>query len=218
MNFYLAILRRDVSLAFRDGWQAASGLLFFVLVVMMLAFGIGTDPMLLRRIAPGAIWTAALLASLLSLDRLFAADHEDGTLDRLLSSPIPAESMALAKMLAHWLTTGLPLTLFSPAAALLMAVPLAVVPVLMVSLALGTLLLTLIGGAIAALMVGSRRGGLTIALLALPLYVPVLIFGASALDKALAGGNADSTILFLAAMLALALPLAPLGAAAALQE
>ncbi len=214
----LAIVRREVRLSLREGWQAATALLFFILVVMLLAFGIGPDPVLLRRVAPGALWTAALLSCLLSLDRIFAADHYDGMLDRLLASPVPAEGTALAKMLAHWLTTGLPLTVFSPAAGLLMNVPAAVMPVMVASLAIGTLLLTLVGGAMAALMAGSRRGGLTIALLTLPLYVPVLIFGAGALDKALAGKEAGHAVLFLAALLCAALPLAPLGAAAALRE
>ena len=212
------MVRRDVALALTQGWQAATALLFFILVVMLLVFGVGPDPVLLRRLAPGAIWTAALLAGLLSLDRLFAADHEDGTLDRLLCSPVPAELVVLAKMLAHWLTSGLPLTLASPAAALLLGLPPAAMPVLAASLLMGTLLLTLVGGVMAALTVGARRGGLTIALLALPLYVPVLIFGAATLDRTLDGREATGTLLFLAALLVAALPLAPVAAAASLRE
>jgi heme exporter protein B len=212
------IVMRDVRLAARQGWQIVTALLFFLLVIVLLAFGIGPDPALLRLVAPGAVWVAALLASLLSLDRMFAADHEDGSLDLLLASPASAEGIAIAKMLAHWLVTGLPLTLISPLAGLLLRMPAEAVGAMVLCLLLGTPTLSLTGGAIAALMVGARRGGMLIALLALPLFVPVLIFGAGALDKALAGGSIGGTLAFLGALFAVALPLAPIAAAASLRE
>jgi heme exporter protein B len=218
VNTILALAGRDVRLAARQGWQVATALLFFLLVVVLLAFGIGPDPKLLRLIAPGAIWVAALLSCLLSLDRMFAADHEDGSLDMMLASPAAAEAVALAKMVAHWLTAGLPLALVSPVAGLLLSVPPSAMPVIAASLLLGTASLSLVGGAIAALLVGARRGGVLVALLALPLFVPVLIFGAGAADHAIDGGDATGTLAFLAALLALALPLSPIAAAASLRE
>ena len=218
MQIFLALVGRDLRLALREGWQVASALLFFLLILVLLAFGVGPDPVLLRLIAPGAIWVAALLSCLLSLDRLFSDDADQGALDQLLAAPVPTELLVLAKMTAHWLTTGLPLTILSPVAAMLLHVPAFAWPVLIAALALGTPVLSLTGGAIAALMVGARRAGMLTALLILPLYVPALIFGAGALSKAIAGGSAAGTLIFLAAQLAVALPLAPIAAAAALED
>ncbi len=222
MTAFGAIIARDLRSAMREGWQVATALLFFLLLIVLLAFGVGPDPALMRLIAPGAIWTAALLACLLSLDRVFAADEGDGTLDAMLASPVSAEMLALAKMLAHWLLTGLPLTLVSPVAALLLHVPAAAMPAIILSLAVGTPVLSLTGGVTAALTARARRGGLLVALLTLPLYVPVLIFGAGAAAKAIAGatvtGSAGGPLLFIAALLVLFLPLAPIAAAAALEE
>jgi heme exporter protein B len=218
MNIFCAILRRDLRLALRAGWQAPATLLFFLLVIVLLAFGVGPDPAVLQTIAPGAVWVAALLASLLSLDRLFASDAEDGSLDQLLIAPIAPQLVALAKMTAHFLTTGLPLAIVSPLGGLFLNLPQAAMGAMAASLLIGTPVLSLVGGAIAALLVGARRGGVLVALLALPLCIPVLIFGAGAIAKALAGGDPTGPLIFIAALLALALPLAPIAAAAALQE
>ncbi len=218
MRLFRILLARELRLALRQGWQVPATLVFFLLVIVLLAFGIGPDPAKLQPVAPGAIWVAALLSALLSLDRLFAADAEDGSLDQILTAPIPAELLALAKMAAHWLTTGLPLALLSPVAALLLDMPAAATLAAMASLLIGTPVLSLIGGAIAALLIGARRGGVLVALLALPLCIPVLIFGAGTIDKALAGGAFYGPLLFIAALLAVALPLAPIAAAAALEE
>jgi heme exporter protein B len=212
------ILQRELRLSLRQGGQLLTSILFFILVIMLLAFGVGPDPQLLQSIAPGAIWVAALLSCLLSLERVFGSDFESGALDQLQASPLSGETLALAKMLAHWLTSGLPLTLASVAAGLLLHLPLAAVFAMLASLALGTPVLSLIGGAIAALLLGARRGSLILTLLLLPLYIPTLIFGAASIQKALAGGSYLGPLSFLAALLALALPLAPLAAAAALEE
>ena len=222
---YFALLRRELRLAARQGWQLATTLFFFLLVIVLLAFGVGPDPALLQPLAPGAVWVAALLACLLSLDRLWAVDAADGSLDALLAAPVPRETLAFAKMSAHWLTTGLPLAIVSPLGGLLLHLPAPALVAMPLALALGTPVLSLVGGAVAALAVGARRGGLLLALLALPLYVPVLIFGAGGVSKALAAttvtaGLADAAgpLAFVAALLAAALPLAPLAAAAALGE
>ena len=217
MSLFLTILARDLYLARQDGWQFATGTLFFLLVVMLIAFGTGSDPRLLQDVAPGALWVAALLACLLSLDRIFIDDHADGSLDRLMASPAPLETVALAKMAGHWLTSGMPLVLVSPLAGLLLHVPIHAMPVIAVSLLTGTPVLSLTGGAISAVMLGAR-GGMLAALLVLPLYVPVLIFGAVAAGRAITGDDPASPLLLLTAMLAAALPLAPMGAAAALRE
>ena len=218
MKIFLAILLRDLRLAAGAGWQLPSTLLFFLLVIVLLAFGVGPDPTVLRTIAPGAVWVAALLAALLSLDRLFAADAEDGSLEQILVAPIQAELIALAKMTAHFLTTGLPLAIVSPLGALLLGLSLPATLAMVFSLLLGTPVLSLIGGAIAALLIGARRGGVLVALLALPLFIPALIFGAAAIEKALLGGSPTGPLTFLAALLALALPLCPIAAAAALED
>jgi heme exporter protein B len=215
---FLPILHRDLRLSLRQGGQLLTAILFFILVVMLLAFGVGPDPQLLQSIAPGAVWVAALLSSLVSLERLFGADHEAGALDMLQASPVSGEALALAKMLAHWLTNGLPLTIASLAAGLLLHLLLRADLAMLAALALGTPVLSLLGGAIAALLLGARRGSLILTLLLLPLYIPTLIFGAAAIQKALANGSSAGPLGFLAALLALALPLAPIAAAAALEE
>ena len=217
MSVFLIILARDLRLARQDGWQFATGILFFLLVVMLIAFGIGPDPKLLQAVAPGAIWVAALLACLLSLHRVFDDDREDGSLDRLMASPVPLESVALAKMASHWLISGAPLVLISPLTGLLLHVPAHAMPAIALSLLAGTPVLSLTGGAISAIMLGARGGMLT-ALLILPLYIPVLIFGAAAAGRAITGDDPASPLLLITAMLAIALPLAPVGAAAALAE
>jgi heme exporter protein B len=212
------ILVRELRLALRQGGQLLTAVLFFILVIMLLAFGVGPDPLLLQSIAPGAVWVAALLSCLLSLERLFGADYEAGALDQLQASPLSGEALVFAKMVAHWLTSGLPLTIASLAAGLLLHLPLPAIVAMLAALALGTPVLSLLGGAIAALLLGARRGSLILTLLLLPLYIPTLIFGAAAIQKALAGGSCAGPRGFLAALLALALPLAPIAAAAALEE
>ncbi|HWK46780.1 MAG TPA: heme exporter protein CcmB [Stellaceae bacterium] len=218
MSVFRAVLRRDLSLAMRQGGDAVMAVLFFVLAAILFPFGVGPEASVLARIAPGVVWVCALLAALLSLDRLFQAEWEDGTLDLLVLSPLPLELIVLAKCLAHWLVSGLPLVLAAPVVALLLQMEPTAVPRLVVALALGTPSLSLLGGMGAALSLGARRGGVLLALLVLPLTVPILIFGAAAVDEALAGGAVRAHFLVLGAFLALALPLCPLAAAAALRQ
>ncbi|KPF86699.1 heme transporter [alpha proteobacterium AAP38] len=217
MSGFLRLLRRDLRLALRQGADAAMAVLFFVLCVIMFPFGIGPEPGVLARIAPGVILVAALLASLLSLDRLFQADHEDGSLELLSLSSLPMEAVAAAKILAHWLVTGLPLILAAPLLALFLNLPTDGFPILLLTLLLATPLLSLIGGIGAALTLGARRGGVLLPLLVLPLYIPALIFAAAAVDSVLTGQSARPHLLLLSGLLAASLPLSPWGAAAALR-
>ncbi|MFY8095232.1 MAG: heme exporter protein CcmB [Niveispirillum sp.] len=217
MSSFLRLLRRDLRLALRQGADAAMAVLFFVLCVIMFPFGIGPEPGVLARIAPGVILVAALLASLLSLDRLFQADHEDGSLELLSLSALPMEAVAAAKILAHWLVTGLPLILAAPMLALFLNLPADGFPILLTTLLLTTPLLSLIGGIGAALTLGARRGGVLLPLLVLPLYIPALIFAAAAIDSVLTGQSARPHLLLLSGLLAASLPLSPWGAAAALR-
>jgi heme exporter protein B len=192
--------------------------MFFVLTAMLFPFGLGPEPNLLARIAPGVVWVTALLSVLLSLERVFLADYEDGALELLALSPVPLSVVVLAKTAAHWLTTGLPLLVAAPVIALMYAMPVEVYPALIAAMALGTPSLSLIGAVGAALTVGARRGGILIPLLVLPLYIPVLIFGVAAADAALAGLAVRPHLLLLGAMLLAALPLAPWAAAGALRQ
>ncbi len=191
---------------------------FFVLAVILFPFGVGPEPEVLARIGSGIIWVTALFAALLSLDRLFLADYEDGSLEALALSPLPLTLIALAKILAHWLVTGLPLALVAPILALILGVDAAGYPALIGAMALGTPSLSLIGAIGAALTLGARRGGVLLSLLILPLYVPVLILGAGAVEAAISGLGARPHLLILAAMAAAALPLAPLAASAAIRQ
>lgn len=218
MSGFAALVRRDLRLALRQGSDTATVLAFFVLVVSLFPFGVGAAPQTLAAIAAGIVWVAALLAALLSLDRLFQADWEDGTLDLLLLSPLSPPALVLAKALAHWLTTGLPLILLSPLLALLMQLDGKAIPTLMLSLALGTPLLTLIGAIGAALVLGARRGGVLLSLLVLPLYIPALIFGVAAVEAAATGQAARPHLLLQGALLLGALALAPLAAGLALRQ
>ncbi|WP_029012361.1 heme exporter protein CcmB [Niveispirillum irakense] len=217
MTRWLRLLRRELRLALRQGADAAMAVLFFVLCVVMFPFGIGPEPNVLARIAPGVILVAALLASLLSLDRLFQADYEDGSLELLSLSPLGLEAVAAAKLVAHWLVTGLPLILAAPLLALFLNLPADGFPILLLTLALTTPLLSLIGGVGSALTLGARRGGVLLPLLVMPLYVPALIFAAAAIDSALMGHSARPHLLLLGGLLAGAATLAPLGTAAALR-
>lgn len=211
------LFMRDLRIALRRQADTAAALVFFFLVVSLFPLGIGPEPALLRRLASGVIWVAALLATLLSLPRLFADDHQDGTLEQLLLAAAPLPLLVLAKIGAHWLGSGLLLALLSPLLALQFDLDGAAIGVLVLSLLLGTPLLSLIGAIMAALTLGLRGGGVLLALLVLPLYVPVLVFGAGAVEASLAGLAVSAQLSLLGAMLALALFLAPWAAAWALR-
>ncbi len=209
----VALLRRELALALRAGGGAAQGLVFFLIVVLLVPFGIGPEPEALARVAPGTLWIAALLSCLLTLDRLFQTDYEDGTLDALALCPLPLESVVAVKAVAHWLTTGLPLTVIAPLLALTLQLPAQAYPWLIAALAVGTPALSALGAVGAALVLGLRRGGLLIGVLTLPLYIPTLIFGARAAIDA-AGGQDPLPALALTGALSLAiLALAPFAAA-----
>jgi len=214
----LRIVGRDLRLALRQRSDAGLVVLFFVLTAALFPFGVGPELNVLARIAPGVIWVTALLAVLLSLERLFLSDYEDGGLELMALAPTPLTLTVLAKVIAHWLTTGLPLLAAAPLLALLYNMDASAFPVLLAAMALGTPSLSLIGAIGAALTLGARRGGVLIPLLVLPLYVPILIFGVGAIDAALAGLSPRPHLLFLAAILLAALPFAPLAAAAAVRQ
>ena len=218
MSAFLALLRRDLRLALRQGSDAALVVVFFILAAVLYPFAIGPDPALLGRIAGGVVWVTALLAALLSLERLFLADHQDGALDLLALAPEPMVLIVLAKVAAHWLTTALPLIAAAPVVALMLGASADAVPPLIAALALGTPSLSLIGAIGAALSLGARRGGVLIPLLVLPLYIPVLIFGAAAVEAALTGTSLYAPLAIRAARLLAALPLAPLAAAAGVRN
>jgi len=217
MKAFLALIRRDLAIAFRTGGGGALGVAFFVIAATLVPFGVGPLPELLSRIAPGMLWIAALLACLLTLDRLFQADVEDGTMDVLALSPVPLELVVLAKCIAHWLTTGLPLLLAAPVMALTLRMPEVGYPAMIASLALGTPALSLIGAIGAALTAGMRRGGVLTAVLVLPLYVPTLILGALAVNASAMDLPAAPYLMLSGAITLAALPLAPFVAAAALR-
>jgi heme exporter protein B len=209
---------RDIRLAVRGGGGALMGALFFLIVVVMVPFAVGPDLKLLARIGPAILWLGALLASLLALDRLFAIDYEDGSLDLLMTAPTPLEVSVAVKALAHWLTTGLPLVIIAPLLGLLLNVELNAMGALMLTLAAGTPALTFIGLIGAALSVALRRGGLLLAVLVLPLTVPVLIFGVAAADAAISGTGAFSPAFIILCALSLAsFIIGPFAAAAALR-
>jgi heme exporter protein B len=219
MSAFLALLKRDMRLAVRVGGGALMGALFFLIVVVMVPFAVGPDLNLLARIGPAILWLGALLASLLALDRLFAADHEDGSLDLLIMGPVPLELAVAAKAIAHWLTTGLPLVVVSPLLGLMLNVELHAMGPLMLTLAAGTPALTFIGLIGAALSVALRRGGLLLAVLILPLTVPVLIFGVAAARAATVGPAPFGPPFTILCALSLAsLVLGPVAAAAALRH
>lgn len=217
MNLFLNIFLRDVRLALRQGSTGTLAVGFFVLVIVLFPLAIGPELVLLSRISAGVLWVAALLASLLSLDRLFQADFEDGSLELLMLTPLPAELMVLAKCAAHWLTAGLPLVVVSPVLALLLNMEPAGIPVLVYTLLLGTPILSFAGAVGAALTVGIRRGGVLLSLVVLPLYIPVIIFGVSAVDAQVQGLGAGAHITILAALSLFAVVAAPWAAAAALR-
>jgi heme exporter protein B len=217
MSAFLTLVARELRLAFRQGGDAAMVIAFFVLTVVLFPFGVGPEPELLQRIAAGIVWVTALLAALLSLERLFQADYEDGSLEALALLPLPLEAQVLAKCLAHWLVTGLPLIIVAPLLALVLHLDPAGYPALIAGMVLGTPILSLIGAVGAALSLGARRGGVLLSLLVLPLYIPVLIFGVAAIEAEIAGLGARPDLLLLAALLVFAVGLVPFAAAAALR-
>lgn len=213
----IALLTRDLRLAFRSGGGFGLALAFFLIVATLVPFGVGAEGATLSRIAGGVLWVGALLACLLSLDRLFQTDWEDGSLDLLATAPVPLEGAVAVKALAHWLTTGLPLTLAAPVLGLLLNLPPAAYGWLVLSLALGTPALSVIGAFGAALTVGVKRGGLLLSLLVLPLYVPTLIFGAEAVRRGAEGLDAATPLLLLAGITLGAAATLPFAAAAAIR-
>ena len=217
MSPFSALLRRDVGLALRLGGGGGIGLAFFVLTVVLLPLGVGAEGQVLGRIGGGLLWIAALLAALLSLDRLFQADWEDGSLDQLMLAPMPLEQVVLVKAAAHWLTTGLPMTLAAPVLGAMLQLPASAMPVLVAAMAAGTPALSLIGAVGAAITVGVRRGGLLLSILVLPLYVPTLVFGARAVERALLAFDPVPALALTGAVTLLAAAVAPFAAAAALR-
>ncbi|MFD1794390.1 heme exporter protein CcmB [Paracoccus aurantiacus] len=213
----IALLLRDLRLATRAGGGFGLGLGFFLILCALIPFGTGPDTDVLASIAPGILWVGALLACLLSLDRIFALDFEDGSLDLIATSPIPLECAVIAKAAAHWLTSGLPLIVAAPLFGVLLQMPAAANGWLVLSLLIGTPALSLLGAFGAALTVGLRRGGLLLSLLVLPLYVPTLIFGAEATRRGAAGMDASTPLVFLAAITLLTVALIPFAAAAAIR-
>ena len=218
MTPLFGLFRCELRLSLRQGGDIGLVLGFFVLAVLMFPFGVGPEPELLGRIGAGIIWVAALLAAVLSLDRLFAVDYADGGLDLIALSASPLEFVVLAKGAAHWVTTGLPLCVISPVLAVLVDLDPSAIPVLTLGLLIGTPALSLLGAIAAALTLGARRPGILVSLLVLPLYLPVLIFATGAVEATLAADGARAHLLLLGAMTLAALPLAPLAAAAALRQ
>ena len=212
-----ALLTRDLRLAMRAGGGFGLGLAFFLLLAVLVPLGVGPEGGVLGRIAPGILWVGALLSCLLSLDRIFALDFEDGSLDLLATSPMPLEAVVAVKALAHWVVTGVPLTVVAPVLGVLLNLPVEGYGWLVLSLALGTPALSMIGAFGAALVVGVKRGGLLLSLLVLPLYVPTLIFGAEVVKRGAAGLEAGVPVLLLAGITLGAVALLPFAAAAAIR-
>jgi len=212
-----SLIAREIRLAARRPAEVATPLLFFAIVTSLFPMGVSPEPAILRTLAPGVLWVAALLSTLLSLNRLFAIDYSEGTLEQLALLPHPLAALAGAKVVAHWLTSGLPLLLLSPLLAIQLSLPEQAYGTLLTSLALGTPVLSLIGGIGAALTLGLRGGGVLLSLVVLPLYTPVLIIGAAAVSASAAGLNPDAYLSLLGAFVALAAAFAPWATAAALR-
>ncbi|MBW7984978.1 heme exporter protein CcmB [Enterobacillus tribolii] len=213
----MTLLRRELKIALRNASEIINPLWFFLIVITLFPLSIGPEPQLLARIAPGVVWVAALLASLLSLERLFKDDYLDGSLEQLMLMPSPLALTVLGKVIAHWLVTGLPLLILSPLVALLLAFDAATWRAVALTLLLGTPTLSFIGAIGVALTVGLRKGGVLLSLLVLPLYIPVLIFATSTIDAASMGLPIGGYLAILGAMLAGSMTLAPFAAAAALR-
>lgn len=218
MTAFLALLKRDLTLAVREGAALGTALGFFLVVVAMLPLGLGPDLKLLSRIAPGILWIALLLAALLSLPRMLEADHEDGSLEVMATAPLPLELAVAAKALAHWISTGIPLALMAPVLGLMLNLDLALTPALIATTLAGTPAISFLGAIGAALTLRARRGGLLLALLVLPLYIPTLIFGISAMGfSGLGQDGFSASFLILSAISVASIALAPVAAAAALR-
>ena len=217
MSAFFAVIRRDLVLAFRRRAEIANPIFFFIIVVTLFPFGVGTNPKLLQAMAPGIIWVSALLAVMLSLDSLFRSDFEDGSLEQMLLSSHPLTVLVLAKIIAHWMVTGLPLLIVAPLLAVFLGLPEQALGTLLLTLVLATPVLSLIGSIGVSLTVGLRRGGMIISLLVLPLYIPVLIFASNAVEMAGNGLAVDAQINILIAIFFMSAVLAPLPAAAALK-
>lgn len=214
---FSTLLRRDLLLVLRRRSEAVNPVLFFIIVASLFPFGVGSDTVLLTKIAPGVIWVAALLATMLSLDSIFRSDFEDGSLEQLILSPHPASILVLAKVVAHWLVTGIPVLIAAPFMALLYGLSGNALGILVVSLLIGTPILSLVGAVGVALTVALRHSGVILSLLVLPLYVPVLIFGSGAVELAIGGYSPAANLYMLSAIFALAIVLTPWPAAAALR-
>ena len=217
LSFVFAVIRRDMLVSLRKRSELANPILFFIIVIALFPLGLGPDSNQLAMLAPGVLWVTALLASMLSADALFRSDYDDATLETLLLSPGSLYFASLGKIIAHWLLTGLPLVLVSPLLATMLQLPSHGIPVLMASLALGTACLSFVGAIGSALTVGLRKGGLLLALLVLPLYVPVLIFGSSAVQSAVEGADYLGQLAVLGGFLLVALALAPAAIAGGLR-
>jgi heme exporter protein B len=218
LNSALVVVSRDLRLAVRQGLDSLMAVAFFVLACVLFPLGVGPEPEMLARIAAGIICVAALLAAMMSLDRLFQADFDDGSLEQMALSALPLPVLVLAKVAAHWLTTGVPLILISPVLAILLHLDESAFPALVASLLLATPCLSLIGAVGAALVLGARRGDVLLALLILPLYIPVLIFAVSAVDAASLGFSVRPHLMLLGGIFAFTLVLGPWTAAAALRQ
>jgi heme exporter protein B len=214
---FFAVIRRDLILAFRRRAEIANPVFFFILVVTLFPLGVGANAKLLQAIAPGIIWVSALLAVMLSLDSMFRSDFDDGSLEQMLLSSHPLTILVFAKIVAHWLVTGLPLLLVAPLLAVFLGLPEQALGTLLITLVLATPVLSLIGSIGVSLTIGLRRGGMILSLLVLPLYIPVLIFASNAVEMASSGLAVDPQINILIAIFFIAVVLAPLPAAAAIK-
>ena len=217
VSAFFAVIRRDLILAFRRRAEIANPIFFFILVVTLFPLGVGANPKLLQAMAPGIIWVSALLAVMLSLDSLFRSDFDDGSLEQMLLSSHPLTVLVFAKIIAHWMVTGLPLLVVAPLLAVFLGLPEQALGTLLLTLVLATPVLSLIGAIGVSLTVGLRRGGMIISLLVLPLYIPVLIFASNAVEMAGNGLAVDAQINILIAIFFMSAVLAPLPAAAALK-
>lgn len=217
LNVLACVIRRDLLLAFRRRADVVTTLFFFIIVVSLFPLGVGAEPGLLRTLAPGILWVSALLASMLALGRLFALDYADGTLEQMLLSSEPISIIVIGKVIAHWLVSGLPLVLLAPLLAVQFDLPVDSIKIMFFSLLLGTPVLSLIGAIGAALTLGVRGGGALVSLLVLPLYIPVLIFGAGAVGAEASGVGASAYFLLLGGLLAGAVALTPWATSAALR-
>ena len=218
MDTVMAIIRRDLSLVIRQGSDAFVVIIFFIVTVTLFPLGVSPDPLILQNLASGIVWVGALLAAMLSLDRLFQTDYDDGSLELLVLSPYPLEIVVLCKCFVHWLTTGLPIMVISPVLALMLNIKTGAFLYLITSMALGTPIISLLGAVGAALVLGSRRSGVLIALLIIPLTIPILLFGVGAIQAATEGYNASSPLMFLGALLLFSIALCPWVIASSLRQ